>query len=125
MPILIALLVISLLMPIDACAQSLRGNPQLSPQEIEAARASCDELDRMPNAPMSAAACKAMLNMGARLEAAAADPTVTCVRCHPNPTSMPVDAYIGYARSPIVASSFCRHHRSSLEALGAHPVEQP
>jgi hypothetical protein len=75
MPILSALLILVFLLAIDARAQSMGSMPELSPQEIESARASCEALGRMPNAPMSVEACKAMLSIGTALNAAAADPT--------------------------------------------------
>jgi hypothetical protein len=74
MAILSALLVLVFLQPVAASAQGMGAMPQLSAAEIEAARASCDALGRMPNAPMSVEACKAMLNIGTTLNAAAADP---------------------------------------------------
>jgi hypothetical protein len=75
MPILPALLILLLLLPVDGSAQSMGGMPQLSPQQIEAARVQCDQLGRMPNPPISVEACKAMLGLGTTLNAAADDPT--------------------------------------------------
>ena len=60
---------------IDALAQNRGDAPQLSARELAEASAACDQLAGMPNPPMSVAACKAMVNMGASLNAGAADPS--------------------------------------------------
>ena len=73
MPIHAAVLTLLLLQPVDAGAQGMSGVPQLSAKEIESARAACDELGRLPNPPMSGEACKAMMSLGTRLDAAASD----------------------------------------------------
>jgi hypothetical protein len=76
MPILLALALLLLsLAPIASTAQGQDGLPPLSAAEIEEARAGCEQLGRMPNAPISAEACKAMLGMGTRLQSDAADPS--------------------------------------------------
>jgi hypothetical protein len=76
MPILPALaLVLLTLAPSIATAQGPDALPQLSAAEIEEARAGCEQLGRMPNAPISVEACKAMLGMGTRLQSDAADPS--------------------------------------------------
>jgi len=61
-----------------AIAQVPGGMPSLSPAERAEAAAGCDELGRMPNAPMSVDACKSMLGMmdtAERMRASAADPS--------------------------------------------------
>jgi hypothetical protein len=76
MPILLALALLLLsLAPIASTAQGQDGLPPLSAAEIEEARAGCEQLGRMPNAPISVEACKAMLGMGTRRQSDAADPS--------------------------------------------------
>ncbi len=76
MPILLALaLLLVALAPIASTAQGQDGLPPLSAAEIEEARAGCEQIGRMPNAPISVEACKAMLGMGTRLQPDAADPS--------------------------------------------------
>ena len=48
--------------------------PRMNAAELQEARAACEQLGRMPNAPMSVEACRAMLDMGAQFEAAANAP---------------------------------------------------
>jgi hypothetical protein len=68
-----ALLLLSLA-PSIATAQDPDALPPLSAADIEEARAGCEQLGRMPNAPISVEACKAMLGMGTRLQSDAFDP---------------------------------------------------
>ncbi len=76
MPNLLALALLLLsLAPIASTAQGPDGLPPLSAAEIEEARAGCEQLGRMPNAPISVEACKAMLGMGTRLQSDAVDPS--------------------------------------------------
>ena len=75
MPILRALALLLLaLAPIAATAQDPDALPPLSAADIEEAHAGCEQLGRMPNAPISVEACKAMLGMGTRLQSDASDP---------------------------------------------------
>jgi|SoiMethySBSTD1v2_1073268.scaffolds.fasta_scaffold169423_3 hypothetical protein len=76
MPIRISLLTLAVLLAsLVAAAQGAGRTPALSAAEIEQARAACDQLATMPNAPMSVESCKAMLNTAERLEAAMSDPS--------------------------------------------------
>lgn len=75
MPMLPAFaLLLLFLAPGIATAQDPDALPPLSAAEIEEARAGCEQLARMPSAPISVEACKAMLGMGTRLQSDAADP---------------------------------------------------
>ncbi|MEO8346935.1 MAG: hypothetical protein ABI607_14685 [Betaproteobacteria bacterium] len=71
----IAIVFTVLCAPMDAFAQSDRNLSLLSANDLAEASAACDQLAGMPSAPMSVEACKAMINMGTRLDAAAADPS--------------------------------------------------
>ena len=76
MPMLPAFALLLLyLAPGIATAQDTDALPPLSAAEIEEARAGCEQLARMPSAPISVEACKAMLGMGTRLQSDAADPS--------------------------------------------------
>ena len=73
MPIRLALLFLSIA-PISVNAQNAGGVPPMTAADMAAMRSACEELARLPNPPMSVEACKAMLSLGAGLEAAASDP---------------------------------------------------
>lgn len=60
---------------IDGHAQGIGAMPMQSAAQIAQARALCDSLATMPNAPMSVEACRAMTGMAAQWGAAEADPS--------------------------------------------------
>jgi hypothetical protein len=75
MPILPTLVLLLSLAPGIATAQGPDALPPLSAAEIEEARAGCEQLGRMPSAPISVGACKAMLaNVGELGESMRANP---------------------------------------------------
>lgn len=75
MPMLAALFLVLLCASLGAQAQAISDAPQLSASELAEASAACDQLAGVPNAPMSVAACKAMIDMATSLNAGAADPS--------------------------------------------------
>jgi len=73
MRLLVAIIV--LCVSIDARAQGPVGMPEFSADDLAQAAAACEQLGKIPNAPMSVEACRAMLGMVSQFGTAASDPS--------------------------------------------------
>ena len=80
---------------IDIHAQGMGAMPMPSAAQISEARALCDSLATMPNAPMSVEACRAMTGMAAQLQASGGDPTAS----RPGDDAMTCDAIFAQLRN--------------------------
>ncbi len=106
-----------------AVAQMPGGMPAPSPGDLAEAAAACEQLGKVPNAPMSVQACKAMLGMSGtieRMQSAAADPSAQ----RPGDAQLSCDALfaemtsIGTAQAPPTGSASVDAALAEATALG-------